>query len=82
MFPGEDGCQRIKTLSDSAASRLLGTLTCFTGIRGGKMERVPVLVPRIAPRREGKAWGGTRFMDAEQREEAGLGKQKNGGGMV
>lgn len=36
------------------------------------MERVPVLVPRIAPRREGKAWGGTRFMDAEKREEAGL----------
>lgn len=24
-------------------------------------------------------WGGIRFMDAEQREEAGMGKQKDGG---
>lgn len=46
------------------------------------MERVPVLAPRIAPRREGKAWGGTRFMDAEQREEAGLGKQREEAGLV
>lgn len=35
---------------------------------------------QIAARREGRVWGGTRFMDAEQREEAGMGKQKDGGG--
>lgn len=35
---------------------------------------------QIAPRREGRVWAGTRFMDADQREQAGMGKQKDGGG--
>lgn len=34
---------------------------------------------QMAPRREGRVWGGARFMDAEPRRQAGMVKQKDGG---